>query len=148
MHGAQRLPVAGRGTRNRDWWPDSLNLSILHCSTSRCPTPWTPTSTTLEAFKKLDYQALKKDLTDLMTDSQDWWPADYGHYGGLYDPHGLARRRHLPHRRRPRWRRHRQPALRTHQQLAGHRNRRVCRLLWPIKKYGNSISWADLFILV
>ena len=77
-----------------------------------------------EEFKSLDFAALKKDLAALMTDSQDWWPADFGHYGAALHPHGLAQRRHLPHRRRPRRRRPRPAALRAAQQLARQRQPR------------------------
>ena len=75
--------TAGGGTRNKDWWPDGLRLNILrqHNATSN------PLGTQFDyatAFKSLDYDAIKKDLNDLMTDSQEWWPADFGHYGGLF----------------------------------------------------------------
>ena len=101
---------AGRGTSNRDWWPNQLNLEILHQHSTKS-NPMGEAFNYAEEFKKLDLAALKKDLYALMTDSQDWWPADWGHYGGAVDPHGLAQRRHLPHRRRPRRRRHRQASV-------------------------------------
>ncbi|MDP3224656.1 MAG: catalase-peroxidase, partial [Rubrivivax sp.] len=68
---------------NADWWPNQLNLSILH-QHQPVSSPMDPGFDYAEAFKKLDYAALKKDLAALMTDSQDWWPADWGHYGGLF----------------------------------------------------------------
>ncbi|MDX1744229.1 MAG: catalase-peroxidase, partial [Ruegeria sp.] len=68
---------------NRDWWPNQLNLRILH-QNQPASDPMSEEFDYAEAFKSLDMEALKKDLTDLMTDSQDWWPADYGHYGGLF----------------------------------------------------------------
>ena len=74
-----------------------------------------------EEFAKLDVEALKRDIIEVMTTSQDWWPADYGHYGGAVHPNELARRRHLPHPRRPRRRRPRRAALRPDQQLARQR---------------------------
>ena len=74
---------AGRGTSNRDWWPNQLNLRILHQNSS-LSNPMSEAFNYAEEFKKLDLEALKKDLYALMTDSQDWWPADYGHYGGLF----------------------------------------------------------------
>ena len=74
---------AGGGTSNRDWWPNQLNLKILHQNSHMC-NPMGEAFNYAEEFKKLDMEALKKDLYALMTDSQDWWPADYGHYGGLF----------------------------------------------------------------
>ena len=93
-------------------------------SIPRCRIRWAATSTTPKEFESLDFAALKKDLHALMTDSQDWWPADFGHYGPLVHSHGVAQRRHVSHRRRPRRRRPRQPALRAAQQLAGQRQPR------------------------
>ena len=75
--------AAGGGTSNRDWWPKQLNLKILH-QHSHKSNPMGEAFNYAEEFKKLDLKALKKDLYALMTDSQDWWPADYGHYGGLF----------------------------------------------------------------
>ena len=75
--------AAGGSMSNRDWWPNQLNLKILH-QTSRMSNPMGGEFNYAEEFKKLDMQALKKDLYVLMTDSQDWWPADYGHYGPLF----------------------------------------------------------------
>jgi catalase-peroxidase len=99
------LHAAGRGPSNRDWWPNQLNLKILHQHSSQSD-PMGADFDYAEEFKSLDLDALKQDLVALMTDSQDWWPADFGHYG-------VAQRRHLSHRRRPRRRGHRQPALRS-----------------------------------
>jgi catalase-peroxidase len=77
-------PSAGnKGTYNKDWWPNQLNLKILSQHSNKV-TPLGETFEYKDEFKKLDYDALKKDLTDLMTDSQEWWPADYGHYGPLF----------------------------------------------------------------
>ncbi|HQL83593.1 MAG TPA: catalase-peroxidase, partial [Spirochaetota bacterium] len=73
---------SGRGTSNRDWWPNQLNLGILHQQTP-ASNPMGPDFNYAEEFRKLDLKALKKDLARLMTDSQEWWPADWGHYGGL-----------------------------------------------------------------
>ena len=75
--------VAGGGTKNRDWWPDSLKLNILRQHTG-VTNPLGEDFDYAAAFNSLDYGSLKKDLTALMTDSQDWWPADFGHYGGLF----------------------------------------------------------------
>ncbi|MCC7502477.1 MAG: catalase/peroxidase HPI, partial [Flavobacteriales bacterium] len=148
IHGALRNPVAGRGTRNRDWWPNTLNLGILH-QHAPASNPLGEEFNYAEAFKKVDYKALKADLTKLMTDSQEWWPADWGHYGGLMI--------------RMTW--HAAGTYRTADGRggAGTGNQRFApinswpdngnldkarRLLWPIKqKYGNSVSWADLFVL-
>ncbi len=81
--GRTSKPIAGGGTSNRDWWPNQLNLKILH-QHSHMSNPMGEAFNYAEEFKKLDLEALKKDLYALMTDSQDWWPADYGHYGGLF----------------------------------------------------------------
>ncbi|MFI5332102.1 MAG: catalase-peroxidase, partial [Desulfobaccales bacterium] len=81
--GGANKPTAGRGTSNRDWWPNQLNLKVLH-QNSPMSNPMGKEFNYAEEFKKLDLEALKKDLYALMTDSQDWWPADFGHYGGLF----------------------------------------------------------------
>ena len=86
---------------NRDWWPNQLNLQILH-QNSPLSNPMGEEFNYAEEFKKLDLDALKKDIEAVMTTSQDWWPADYGHYGPLFIPDGVAQRRHVPHLRRPR----------------------------------------------
>ncbi|MFO7628421.1 MAG: catalase-peroxidase, partial [Prochlorococcaceae cyanobacterium] len=82
-HGSAPMAAAGRGPSPRDWWPQQLNLGILH---QHCPVsnPLGPQFDYAEAFSQLDYQALKRDLIALMPDSQEWWPADWGHYGGLF----------------------------------------------------------------
>jgi catalase-peroxidase len=140
---------ATQGVRsNADWWPQVLNLSILH-QHAPASNPMDPDFNYAAAFKKLDYQALKTDLAALMTDSQPWWPADWGHYGGLFI--------------RMTW--HAAGTYRTADGRggAGTGNQRFAplnswpdngnldkarRLLWPIKqKHGNAISWADLLVL-
>jgi catalase-peroxidase len=82
MHGSATTN-SGISTSNRDWWPNQLNLNILHQGDKRS-NPMGLDFDYREEFKKLDYQALKKDLNDLMTDTKDWWPADYGHYGPFF----------------------------------------------------------------
>ncbi len=140
--------VSGGGTSNRDWWPNQLNLNILHQHSAK-GNPMGEDFDYAAEFKKLDLAAIKQDLYDLMTDSQDWWPADYGHYGPLFI--------------RMAW--HSAGTYRTGDGRGGGNtgNQRFAplnswpdnvnldkarRLLWPIKqKYGNKISWADLMIL-
>ncbi len=144
MHGS----MTSAGQSNRDWWPNSLNLDILH-QHDRKTNPMDPDFNYREAVKSLDVTALKKDLTDLMTDSQEWWPADWGHYGGLMI--------------RMAWHSAGSYRVADGRGGAGAGNLRFAplnswpdngnldkarRLLWPIKKkYGNKLSWADLMIL-
>jgi catalase-peroxidase len=142
-----KKPAFGKGTTNRDWWPKQLNLKILN---QNCPlsNPMGQEFNYAEEFKKLDVEALKKDLFALMTDSQDWWPADFGHYGGLFirmawhsagtyrigdgrGGGGMGAQRFAPLNSWP-------------DNVSLDKARR---LLWPIKqKYGKKISWADLII--
>ncbi len=154
MNDASKCPVMHDGPRdlmgrnNKDWWPDQLSLEILRES-GRKADPMGDDFDYVAAFKSIDYQALKKDITDLMTDSKPWWPADYGHYGPFFI--------------RMTW--HAAGTYRTGDGRGGGGSGqqrfaplnswpdngnldKARRLLWPIKqKYGNKISWADLFIL-
>ncbi len=154
--GAGKCPVAhgaaiasNVGVRsNRDWWPNQLNLKILH-QHSALSNPLGEAFDYAEEFRKLDLEALKKDLHALMTDSQDWWPADFGHYGPLFIRmawHSAGTYRTADGR----------GGAGAGQQRFAPLNSwpdnvnldKACRLLWPIKqKYGNRISWADLMIL-
>ena len=146
--GKSSSQVAGSGPSNRDWWPNQLNLKILHQHSAKS-NPMGSDFNYAEEFKKLDLEAVKKDLYALMTDSQGWWPADYGHYGGLFirmawhsagtyrmgdgrGGGGTGNQRFAPLNSWP-----------DNVNLDKSR-----RLLWPIKqKYGKKISWADLMIL-
>jgi catalase-peroxidase len=147
-NGSMKTNLAGGGTKNRDWWPSQLKLNILR-QHSALSNPMGTDFNYAAAFKSLDLEAVKKDLHALMTDSQDWWPADFGHYGGLFI--------------RMAW--HSAGTYRVHDGRggAGQGQQRFAplnswpdnvsldkarRLLWPVKqKYGNKISWADLLIL-
>jgi catalase-peroxidase len=147
MHGAPSNATGGART-NRDWWPDQLNLGILH-QHSALSNPMDPGFSYAEAFKALDYQALKKDLAALMTDSQDWWPADYGHYGPLFIRmawHSAGTYRIADGRGGGGTGTQRFAPLNSWPDNGNLDKAR--RLLWPIKrKYGERISWADLMIL-
>ena len=144
MHGAALVGARS----NRDWWPNQLNLKVLHQNSPQL-NPMDPDFNYAEAFKALDLDAVKRDLTALMTDSQGWWPADYGHYGGLFIRmawHSAGTYRTADGRGGGGTGSQRFAPLNSWPDNGNLDKAR--RLLWPIKqKYGDAISWADLFIL-
>jgi len=146
--GRTNKPTAGGGTSIRDWWPNQLNLKVLH-QHSAMSNPMGEEFNYAEEFKKLDLETVKKDLYALMTDSQDWWPADYGHYGSLFIRmawHSAGTYRKGDGRGGAGSGSQRLAPLNSWPDNANLDKAR--RLLWPIKqKYGRKISWADLMIL-
>jgi catalase-peroxidase len=156
MNEKNKKPIKGkssqsftfRGTSNIDWWPKQLNLRILH-QHSQKSNPMGKDYNYAKEFNKLDFKSLKKDLYELMTDSKDWWPADYGHYGGLFIRmawHSAGTYRMGDGRGGAGSGNQRLPPLNSWPDNANLDKAR--RLLWPIKKkYGKKISWADLMIL-
>ena len=146
--GMTKKAIAGGGTSNRDWWPNQLNLKILH-QHSALSNPLGKDFDYASEFKSLDLTELKKDLYELMTDSQDWWPADYGHYGPLFIRmawHSAGTYRFGDGRGGGNTGNQRFAPLNSWPDNVNLDKAR--RLLWPIKqKYGKKISWADLMIL-
>ena len=141
-------PNVSAWATNRDWWPNQLNVRLLRQNSPKSD-PMGQGFNYAEAFKKLDYAALKKDLTALMTESQEWWPADYGHYGGLFIRmawHAAGTYRTGDGRGGAGTGQQRYAPLNSWPDNGNLDKAR--RLLWPIKqKYGNKISWADLYVL-
>ena len=148
MHGAANTNSSERSTSVRDWWPNNLNLNILHQHDEKS-NPMENGFDYKEEFAKIDYDALKKDLNDLMTDSQEWWPADYGHYGPFFIRmtwHAAGTYRSTDGRGGGGTGAQRFAPLNSWPDNGNLDKAR--RLLWPIKqKYGQQISWADLLIL-
>ncbi|MDC0962383.1 catalase/peroxidase HPI [Gammaproteobacteria bacterium] len=148
MHGAATTNSSESSTSVRDWWPNNLNLNILHQHDGKS-NPMEDSFDYKEEFAKIDYEALKKDLNDLMTDSQDWWPADYGHYGPFFIRmtwHAAGTYRSTDGRGGGGTGAQRFAPLNSWPDNGNLDKAR--RLLWPIKqKYGKQISWADLLIL-
>ena len=148
MHGAATTNSSESSTSVRDWWPNNLNLNILHQHDEKS-NPMENDFDYKEEFKKIDYKALKKDLNDLMTDSQEWWPADYGHYGPFFIRmtwHAAGTYRSTDGRGGGGTGAQRFAPLNSWPDNGNLDKAR--RLLWPIKqKYGQQISWADLLIL-
>ncbi|RDW79327.1 catalase/peroxidase [Aspergillus mulundensis] len=144
----QNANIGGGGQRNKDWWPDDLKLNILRQHTS-VTNPYDKDFDYAAAFNSLDYYGLKRDLEALMTDSQDWWPADFGHYGGLFIRmawHSAGTYRVFDGRGGGGQGQQRFAPLNSWPDNVSLDKAR--RLLWPIKqKYGSKISWADLLIL-
>jgi len=144
----EQTKTAGGGTSNRDWWPNELKLNILRQNASKS-NPMGEDFDYAEAFKSVDFSALKQDVLNLMTDSQDWWPADYGHYGGFMIRmawHSAGTYRVGDGRGGAGSGTHRFAPLNSWPDNGNLDKARL--LLWPVKKkYGNKISWADLMIL-
>ena len=147
-HAATGARATQGAQSNADWWPKQLNLGILH-QHAPASNPMDPGFDYAEAFKKIDFAGLKEDLVALMTDSQDWWPADWGHYGGLFIRmtwHAAGTYRTADGRGGANTGNQRFAPLNSWPDNGNLDKAR--RLLWPLKqKYGNAISWADLFIL-